>query len=362
MSAPGIEQDIHRAFTSFLGPWITGLLSFCLLVFASWCVGEGAEILGKKYDASIIGGLLIASLNTAPETIFFVTALQSSNPRFAVGAVSGSTIVVSTVALGACYYFGTKARPTANFVLQPKVKQQCLLLGVSTLIPLMIAYFEFNAFLGFLGTLSYLAFVLWQLYASRQPVPEKSEDVEAGEASESDTEVSVAKGIGYLVVGGGLILVFSEPFITAVVDIATIAKVNSILLAFFLAPIASEMPEILESISLSRRGNLQNINIAVSNLMGGTITKTTLLCGIFCYFGVMKGFSWETPNYPTSLVLTAVCALVGASLGYLPRTQYMWHSFLLIGLFLVTCVLQYFFNSTFVEKAPQIPIKNIALA
>jgi Ca2+/Na+ antiporter len=41
------------------------------------------------------------------------------------------------------------------------------------------------------------------------------------------------------------------------------------------------MPEILESISLSRKGKIQNINIAVSNLMGGTITKTTLLCGVW---------------------------------------------------------------------------------
>lgn len=86
------KTDIHLTLTDYLGPWISGLISFFVLVFASWCVGEGGEILGKKYDASIIGGLLIAWLNTAPETIFFVTALQSDNPRFAVGAVSGSTI------------------------------------------------------------------------------------------------------------------------------------------------------------------------------------------------------------------------------------------------------------------------------
>lgn len=87
--------DIHLTLSSYVGPWIAGLVSFVLLCFASWCVGEGAEILGKKYDASLIGGLLIAWLNTAPETIFFVTALQSGNPRFAVGAVSGSTIGTS---------------------------------------------------------------------------------------------------------------------------------------------------------------------------------------------------------------------------------------------------------------------------
>lgn len=52
------------------------------------------------------------------------------------------------------------------------------------------------------------------------------------------------------------------------------------LLAFFLAPIASEAPEILESISLSRKGNPQSINVAFSNLVGGTLSKTTLLCAV----------------------------------------------------------------------------------
>jgi hypothetical protein len=46
-------------------PFAYGTISFSLLVFASWCVGEGGEILGAKYDASIIGGLIIAWLNTS---------------------------------------------------------------------------------------------------------------------------------------------------------------------------------------------------------------------------------------------------------------------------------------------------------
>jgi len=47
-----------------LHPIISGIGSFALLAVASYCVGEGGEILGQKYDASVIGGLLIAWLNT----------------------------------------------------------------------------------------------------------------------------------------------------------------------------------------------------------------------------------------------------------------------------------------------------------
>jgi hypothetical protein len=56
--------DFLWSFVPDFGVYANGFVSFVLLVFASWCVGEGGEILGERYDASIIGGLLIAWLNT----------------------------------------------------------------------------------------------------------------------------------------------------------------------------------------------------------------------------------------------------------------------------------------------------------
>ena len=111
--------------SSALYTYVSGAVSFALLVFASWCVGEGGEILGAKFDASVVGGLIIAWLNTAPEAIFFVQALNSGNPRFAMGAVSGSAIVVCTVAVGACVWIGAAARKSGSFYLVPSVKKQC---------------------------------------------------------------------------------------------------------------------------------------------------------------------------------------------------------------------------------------------
>lgn len=62
------------------------------------------------------------------------------------------------------------------------MKQQCLLLGVSVVIPLLVAYFGFSVLLGILGVLSYLCFVVYQLYLSRT-TPDKGhhEDLEAGD-------------------------------------------------------------------------------------------------------------------------------------------------------------------------------------
>jgi Ca2+/Na+ antiporter len=160
--------------------WVVGGVSFLLLVFASWCVGEGGEILGKKYDASIIGGLVIAWLNTAPETIFFITALNSGNPRFAVGAVSGSTIVVCTVALGTCLWIGARARKSGVIHLQPSVKRQCFLLGASLIVTTTMAITGFSLICGVAGVSFYLWFLYNSLQQNTHASDEKQRDEEQG--------------------------------------------------------------------------------------------------------------------------------------------------------------------------------------
>ncbi len=71
--------DFLTAFLPDLGVYWNGVVSFVLLVFASWCVGEGGEILGERYDASIIGGLLIAWLNTGVFARACVCALEAAD-------------------------------------------------------------------------------------------------------------------------------------------------------------------------------------------------------------------------------------------------------------------------------------------
>jgi len=331
--------------------YLIGLGSFVLLALASWCVGEGGEILGAKYDASIIGGLVIAWLNTAPEAIFFITALNGNNPNFAIGAVSGSTIVVSTVALGACLYIGSHARGQRPFGLQYAVKKQCYILCASAIMPCVIAFAGFQPLLGWLGVIIYLGFLYYSIRSSGTSDHGKKQenDLEIGLVEEDDEEEeeeeSVMKGALYLLAGGVLIVLFSSPFISAVVDVASIWNVNPTLLAFFLAPVASEAPEILESISLSRKGSLQNINIAFSNLVGGTITKTTLLCGILCFYGSVKQFAWDAPSYPVSLVLLGLAACLAGGIGGFVQRLQAKHAIALFITFIISGIIQYYYNA-----------------
>lgn len=172
----------------------------------------------------------------------------------------------------------------------------------------------------------------------------------------------VWKGVAYLVAGGVGIILASEPFINDVVDIAAALHVNPVLLAFFLAPIASEAPEILESISLSRKGKLLSINIAFSNMVGGTVTKTTLLTSIFCFYGVHRSFPWEHPAYTVSLAMLAVCAASTSAMGYFIARLSLTHAYLCFALFGVAGVIQYAISRTGVEPLAALPEVAEALA
>lgn len=156
-------------------------------------------------------------------------------------------------------------------------------------------------FIGILGIVYYFLFIIYEITKGSllqrfipflrdekkkedEEMEEINEDEHISESSSSNSEEEeepVWKGLLTLLVGGALIILFSDDFINSVVYVANEANINAVLLAFFLAPIASEMPEILEAISLSRKGKINSINVAYSNLIGGTISKTSLLIGVY---------------------------------------------------------------------------------
>jgi len=286
--------------------------------------------------------------------------LENNDPKFAIGAMSGSAIVVCTIALGTCIWIGANARKSKTILLLPEVRKQCWLLGGSLIVTLSLVKFGFNIYTGFGGIIYYCAFLFYSLTAKK---PENSleihehreedndiEIVNTGQPEEhEEKEIPIVKGWGFLVIGGFLIFFFSKPFIQSVEYMAEILQVTPILMAFFLAPVASEAPEILESISLSRKGSTQNINIAYSNLVGGTITKTTLLMGILCFYGVSKEYAWEIPAYPLSIILLVLCAGTAAAIGIYSSKHQANIAIVLFVLFFFTGILQYYTN---VQRAP----------
>lgn len=109
----------------------------------------------------VLGGFLIAWLNTAPETIFFLTALETGKPDVAVGAMSGSVIVVCTVAFGLCVLLGSLARPRGTIHIFLGVRKQAIILAATLPVTLLLSFVGFNYAMGCVP--------VFPLGAARQP-------------------------------------------------------------------------------------------------------------------------------------------------------------------------------------------------
>jgi Ca2+/Na+ antiporter len=196
--------------------------------------------------------------------------------------MSGSTIVVSTVALGICMVSGAAARPSGHVVLFHGVRVQGLILLASLFVLFLLIVFEFNLFIGIVGILEYCVFAIFTLFfkpsevrpedrllpmnaasfASLEDAALEKNDMLGDEDDEDSSKNPAWKGWLFLALGGANIYIFSTPFIHSVIELGNVFSIKPMLLAFFLAPLASEAPEILESFTLSRKGRTQNINIA----------------------------------------------------------------------------------------------------
>jgi Ca2+/Na+ antiporter len=91
-----------------------------------------------------------------------------------------------------------------------------------------MAIFGFSSFLAIVGVASYLAFIIYSFACKKAEAGTEKHDIEStkglGEASDSESDdeedhanTPLWKGVAFLLVGGGLIFAFSEPFIKCAV-------------------------------------------------------------------------------------------------------------------------------------------------
>ena len=288
----------------------------------------------------------------APEAIFFIMALRHGALDFAIGALSGSVIVVTTVAVGVCYCIASRTLKPKTTVVNGPVSVQSRFLVLFSLIGVgSVLWQGFTLWYAVLGTFLYGVFivqtlapdvvfrvvstvplagrVLGPLCNAADPLPNASQPNgykdaenggENGEKGESDEEednheltddekrVYLRKGTLYLIVGASLIALFSDGMVDSLSEAAHAVGVNPGVAAFFVAPIASEAPEILGAIGMSYKGRAKLVTIALSNLIGGTVAKVTILLAVMCWFGVEGGdeLKWNHDNMDHVVSFVAV--------------------------------------------------------
>jgi len=296
------------------------MLAMLLVILAASEIFVNAlEHLGERLKISEgVTGSLFAAVGTAmPETIVPLIALfagtqnQTLNEEIGVGAILGAPLMLVTLAMGLLAVVTLRDRGMGGaFKPEPTGIRRDLdffliafvLALLAMFIPHQIAAVRVGIGMGLV--LVYFIYILLTLRAS-------GELVQNGHGTEADRPMFLTRLglpnampviIVQIVIGVLLLVGGAKGFIHGVEGVAVFFGVSPLLVSLLIVPIATELPEKVNSILWIRR---RKDTLAFGNLTGAMVFQGTLLPAI----GVLLT-PWEPrPEVVTGVIITLVAAL-----------------------------------------------------
>lgn len=314
------------------------LFGFLLLILVAAEVFVNAlEHLGERLQISEgVTGSLFAAVGTAmPETlvpllaIFAGTGNVQTNEEIGVGAILGAPLMLSTLSLSLMSAAVVRRRGLRGQFVPEKsgLKRDLdffLLAFLLAFVALFIPHGEgwVRATLAFVMVMIYFLYVLLTLRASARLV-EEGHGTEAGSAMlfcRLGLPQSLFVIVLQLALGLGLLVVGAKGFIHGIEAAAPIIGISALLLSLMIIPIATELPEKVNSILWIRK---RKDTLAFGNITGAMVFQGTLLPAI--------GISL-TPWTPQKEVLLGVLVTLVAAFWLrwmaVAGTLRVWHLFL----------------------------------
>jgi cation:H+ antiporter len=287
------------------------LVMLVVILIAAEVFTNALEHLGEKLGISEgVTGSLFAAVGTAlPETsvpllaLLAGTANQQTNEEIGVGAILGAPLMLATLSICLMAISVWKRRGTHGHLRPERT-------GLIRDLNFFIIAFAFAAValfvphelkvvrygLGFCMVMIYFIYVMMTLRASKRLVDD-------GHATEAGSDMFLCK-LGLpnkmavitiqLLLGLALLLAGAKGFINGVETAAQLLGISALLLSLLIIPIATELPEKVNSILWIRKGK---DTLAFGNITGAMVFQGTLLPAI----GIML-----TPWAPRQEVLWGI--------------------------------------------------------
>lgn len=290
-----------------------------VILIAAEVFTNALEHLGEKLKISEgVTGSLFAAVGTAlPETSVPLLALlagtqnAATNEEIGVGAILGAPLMLATLSISLMAISVWKRRGTQGHLRPERT-------GLSRDLNFFIIAFSFAAIamfiphslvavryaLGFCMVMIYFVYVMMTINASKALVEE-------GHATEAGGDMFLCK-VGFpnnmlmiviqLLLGLGLLVAGAKGFINGVEEASHLLGISALLLSLLIIPIATELPEKVNSILWIRKGK---DTLAFGNITGAMVFQGTLLPAI----GIML-----TPWEPRQEVLLGIIMTLAAAI------------------------------------------------
>ncbi len=295
-----------------MGIWWAELGCMLIIILAASQIFTNAvEYLGQHFrlSAGVVGSLFAAVATALPETTVPVIAIlagghnQQVNEEISMGAILGAPLMLSTISIFLMTLAALKPRGLGGRVTPEKsglirdlnfFVLAFFLAGIAMVIPRTFFYWRAILCLSLLGL--YILYALLTIKASKQLVLD-GHGVAPGRAlllTKMGLPLNLLSIFAQLTLGLALLIVGAKGFIYGVEAISTALNVSALILSLLIVPIATELPEKVNSIFWIRQ---QKDTLAVGNITGAMVFQGCLLTAL----GI-----WFTPWEPSSAAITAI--------------------------------------------------------
>jgi cation:H+ antiporter len=292
------------------------LLSIAIVLSGALLFTNGVEWLGTKLNLGqgAVGSLLAAVATALPETLIPVTAVVrggAGSHEVATGAILGAPFLLATLAMGlvGTAAYGWRRRRPQGASLNVHVPTLERDLGF------FFGCFAFAFALGIIGVplwlrvvaavalvVAYGAYVRFTLAQSGE-VAAESELTPLLFDTTRDDPPGMAAVITQLVVALGAIVGGADMFVGQLIHASEQIGIEPLVLSLVIAPLATELPEKVNSIFWARNGK---DTLALGNLTGAMVFQSTL--------PVAFGLAFTSWHLDTSSIVAGSLALTGALL------------------------------------------------
>jgi cation:H+ antiporter len=293
--------------------------SFAVILAGALLFTNAVEWLGHrlKLGEGAVGSLLAAVGTAMPETLISIVALLGAKEGaddVAIGAIVGAPFLLATLAMGlvglfAYLYRHKREQGLSLRVHRPTLERDLLFfLGFFSL-ALLLSWGAPPALripVGILCLLGYPLYIAWTLRGAGAIQDEETLSPLIFERrSEHREDPGLFFCVLQLLVGLGAMVAGAHLFVEELLHIAESIGVEAVVLALILAPLATELPEKVNSFFWVREGK---DSLALGNISGAMVFQSMIPVGIGLLFT-----DWELSG---NAALSVGLGLAGGLLAY----------------------------------------------
>jgi cation:H+ antiporter len=295
------------------------LLSFAVILAGALLFTNAVEWIGHrlKLGEGAVGSLLAAIGTAMPETLIAIVAIVGTaegGDQVAIGSIVGAPFLLATLAMGlvglfAYLYRERRAQGLELKAHRPTLERDLLFFLAFFALSLALAWGAPAALRIPVGIVLLLAYPLYIRRTLRGAGPVQDEETLGPLVFERRPERREDPGLAFcvlqLLVGLGAMVGGAHLFVEELLTIAKSLGVEPVVLALILAPLATELPEKVNSFFWVRDGKDA---LALGNITGAMVFQSTIPVGIGLLFT-----DWALSR---NAAISMVLGLAGGLLAY----------------------------------------------